>query len=231
MRKRQNVRNLALGVVALAAACSSAPLPSFQSYALPTDGTPPGTNNPDDPGSPGSSEGGGGSSGSSGTSGGPTDGGPDPDPTDAAEYATPVQCSTGTHWTQGDQGSDLMQPGSACRTCHVLGGSASKKTWDISGTVYATAHEPNDCNGTPAAGVTVVITDKNGVSTSLPVNAVGNFYHADLFGIAAIPKPYTAKVVQGSKQRVMVSAQTEGDCNTCHSESGASAAPGRIMLP
>jgi hypothetical protein len=159
------------------------------------------------------------------------DAGVDPDSVDAAIYATPVQCSSGTHWTQGDTGSDRMQPGSSCGTCHVLGGSASKKTWDISGTVYKTAHEPNDCDGTSATGVTVVITDVNGAQTSLPVNAAGNFYHADLFGFGKIPTPYKAKVVAGGKERVMVTPQTDGNCNSCHTESGTKSAPGRIMMP
>ena len=124
-----------------------------------------------------------------------------------------------------------MMPGSACRSCDAVGGKASGKSWDISGTVYATAHEPDDCNGSSASGVTVVITDKNGGVTTLPVNSVGNFWHNDLLGFAAIPKLYTAKVVSGGKTREMIGAQTDGDCNKCHTESGTSLAPGRIMFP
>jgi hypothetical protein len=171
----------------------------------------------------------GGSSGSSGSSG--SDAGPAPLPPDGTNYATPVQCSSAAHWTGGNKGSASMQPGSACRSCHVLGGSASGKSWDISGTVYATAHEPNDCNGVGLSGVTVEITDAKGTTTSLPVNSVGNFWHNDFFGFAAIAKPYTAKVVYNGKSRAMIGAQTDGDCNKCHSEAGASLAPGRIMLP
>lgn len=29
----------------------------------------------------------------------------------------------------------------------------------------------------------------------------------------------------------MITAQTNGDCNSCHTESGTLAAPGRIMAP
>jgi hypothetical protein len=161
----------------------------------------------------------------------PSDAGPGPDSVDAAIYATPVECSSGTTWTQGNTGTANMQPGSACRTCHVIGGSASGKTWDIAGTVYPTAHEPDNCNGTSMSGVAIVITDATGAQTSIAVNGVGNFYHADLFGFAKIPTPYTAKVVYGGKERVMFTPQTEGDCNSCHTESGAKSAPGRIMLP
>jgi hypothetical protein len=63
------------------------------------------------------------------------------------------------------------------------------------------------------------------------VNAAGNFWHSDLLGFAAIPKPYTAKVVAGGKVREMVAPQTDGDCNKCHTEAGTSSAPGRIMAP
>jgi hypothetical protein len=37
--------------------------------------------------------------------------------------------------------------------------------------------------------------------------------------------------MKNGKERAMVAAQTDGDCNKCHSEHGASLAPGRIMLP
>jgi hypothetical protein len=183
----------------------------------PSDGTPGGETPPGSTPPPSSPE--------------STDGGSDAGDDDAAIYSTPVQCSSGTHWTSGNTGSADMQPGSSCNTCHVVGGSASGKTWDISGTVYPTAHEPDDCNGTSVSGVTIVITDAKGVATSLPVNAVGNFNHADLFGFAKIATPYTAKVVSGGKERVMVTPQTDGNCNSCHTVSGAKSAPGRIMMP
>ncbi|HJX65368.1 MAG TPA: hypothetical protein VJ860_15605 [Polyangia bacterium] len=44
--------------------------------------------------------------------------------------------------------------------------------------------------------------------------------------------PYTAKVVNGSGiERVMVSTASSGDCNGCHTQTGANGAPGRITLP
>ena len=167
------------------------------------------------------------SSGSSGTSG---DGGTtsDADPGyDAAEYNTPPVCTSGVNYTSGNNAS--MAPGVGCRTCHVIGGAASGKTMDIAGTVYPTAHEPDNCNG--IGGSTVIITDANGAAHQLPVNSVGNFYNMDLFGIAAIPKPYHARVVNGGKTRSMIAAETEGNCNSCHTEQGATGAPGRIVAP
>jgi hypothetical protein len=157
------------------------------------------------------------SSGSSSSSGGP--------------YDTPVMCTSNTQWTGGDSGNANMHPGKACRSCHVAFGKATGKTFDVAGTVYPSAHEPDDCNGVSVAGAQVIITDANGQTHALDVNAVGNFNHPDLFGFAAFPVPYHAKVVYNGQERVMSAAQTSGDCNSCHTQDGASMAPGRIMLP
>ena len=236
MRNLQSLASIAIAVGAAAClACSSVAPPTdpANAHGVPGSGVASGapSDSPSTPEGSDTTSGGArdGTSGTSGTSG--NDAGADALPPDNTDYGTPVQCTSATHWTQGNQGSGNMQPGSACRSCHVVGGSASSKSWDIAGTVYATAHEPDDCNGTSAAGVTVVITDAKGGVTSLPVNSVGNFYHNDLFGFAALPKPYTAKVVSGGKTRAMIGAQTEGDCNKCHTETGTSLAPGRIMMP
>lgn len=118
--------------------------------------------------------------------------------------------------------SPTMEPGKGCITCHsVLGGPS----YQIAGTVYPTAHEPDDCNGVDGA-VDVVITDKNGVDTTLTVNAAGNFFQT-----AKVAAPFHVKVRQGTKERAMATALTAGDCNTCHTANGANGAPGRIMAP
>jgi len=41
----------------------------------------------------------------------------------------------------------------------------------------------------------------------------------------------TARVVRGDQERVMLSPQMDGDCNSCHTENGANGAPGRIVAP
>ncbi len=148
---------------------------------------------------------------------------------DDTNYNTASTCTSGTYWTLGSTKSASMEPGHACRSCHVILGQAGSKDFDISGTVYPTAHEPDDCNG--LGGMTVVITDVNKTDHVLQVNSVGNFYNDDALGFLKIPTPYTAKVVNGSKVRAMITAQTVGDCNSCHTEQGAQAAPGRIMAP
>jgi mono/diheme cytochrome c family protein len=137
-------------------------------------------------------------------------------------YATPSVCTSGKTWRNGDDGSPNMHPGGACLTCHASRGGPSYK---IAGTVYPTAHEPNDCDGV-ATALTVVVTGADGVSTSLPVNSVGNFYSR-----SAVVAPFHVKVTDGTKERAMTQAVTAGDCNSCHTEQGANGAPGRIMAP
>ncbi len=139
-------------------------------------------------------------------------------------FDTPVVCTTNQTWTRGDRGSPSMRPGGACIACHST--SSEAPAFSIAGTLYATAHEPNDCNGT--RGATVVITDAKGVVTSLPANAVGNF---SLAFTTTFAMPYTAKVINGTSERAMAKAQTSGDCNSCHTATGTNDAPGRIMAP
>ncbi len=141
----------------------------------------------------------------------------------ANPYDTPVTCSSNTQWTRGDRGSSSMHPGGACISCHA-GSGGEAPAYAIAGTVYPTAHEPTDCNG--AGGTTVVIVDAAGQTLNLTTNAAGNFYSN-----ARLTLPYHAKIVSNGKERAMVASQTSGDCNSCHTVSGANGAPGRLMLP
>ncbi len=150
-----------------------------------------------------------------------------PPPVDAGgdPYATPTVCSSGTNWTGGTRRSASMEPGMACITCHARSRGAPR--FDVAGTVYATAHEPDACNGTNASGAVVIITDANGAEYRLPPNAVGNFSARG----TGMVMPYTARVESTAGVRAMLAPQTNGDCNACHTLAGTSSAPGRIMLP
>ena len=139
-------------------------------------------------------------------------------------FGGPVTCSSGQHWGGGDRESPLMHPGGDCIACHTQRREGPKLT--IAGTVYATGHEPTDCNGSSAAGLAVEVTDAGGRVTSLPVNAAGNFLSQ-----AAVAFPIRVAVVSGANRRVMVSAPPTGDCNSCHTQDGAQGAPGRIAAP
>lgn len=138
--------------------------------------------------------------------------------------STALKCTSGKTWTGGNTKSPLMHPGFACNACHqVLGGPNLR----IAGTVYPGLHELNDCDGkSPPPALTVIITDKNGKVTTLPVNAAGNFST-----LVRILPPYKAKVTDGVTTRAMTGSVTAGDCNSCHSEIGANGAPGRVMAP
>jgi hypothetical protein len=90
-----------------------------------------------------------------------------------------------------------------------------------------TAHEPDLCNGANGTNsAQVVITGSDGVSTTLTPNGVGNFYYT-----GAVAKPFHAKVTYQGRERDMAAAQTSGDCNSCHTQTGAMSAPGRLILP
>jgi len=140
-------------------------------------------------------------------------------------YNTPVQCTSGQYYSGGGDGSSRMNPGNTCVSCHAQSGGEAPR-FTIAGTVYPTAHEPTMCDGVNVAGATVVVTDANNNTLTLPVNSVGNFYTT-----AAVATPFHAKVVYNGKERAMSAGQTSGDCNACHTEMGANGAPGRIMLP
>ncbi|HYP87564.1 MAG TPA: hypothetical protein VEQ59_05415 [Polyangiaceae bacterium] len=143
-----------------------------------------------------------------------------PDP-----YDTPVVCTSMTNWTGGNRESPQMRPGGACISCHQRG---EGPTFALAGTLFPTAHEPDDCNGvSSAASAQVIVTEANGTAHTLAVNQAGNFYlEARSFAF-----PYQAKVVYQDRERVMVEAQSSGDCNDCHTQDGRNRAPGRIFLP
>lgn len=143
--------------------------------------------------------------------------------------AAPV-CSTDTYWTDGDKGSAQMYPGRACNACHVA--KSKGPVYLVAGTVYPTAHEPDDCYGTltDLLGASVEITDANGSVQSLAIKTAGSFSKKGELG--SIVFPITARVVAGGKSLEMQAPIDEagGDCNVCHTSTGAGA-PGRIVLP
>lgn len=139
-----------------------------------------------------------------------------------------LPCTTGKLWTQGDQKSPLMHPGAACNACHQVSGGPNLR---FAGTVYPTLHEPTDCNGVaPPPQLTVIVTDARDQTFTLPVNEAGSFLFEK--GPGQPPKaPFRAKVTDGTKTRAMNGSVTSGDCNSCHTPTGANGAPGRITAP
>lgn len=153
--------------------------------------------------------------------GGTPDGGSPqaPDPLDAAPT-----CTSNTFWTQGTHKSPDMEPGHACISCH---GQQGGPRFSVAGTVYPSGHEPDDCDGSPAGGAVVTVTDARGATATFTASTVSGNFH----GSTALTFPITAKVTFNGKTRAMATAVSTGDCNSCHTQTGSSAAPGRITLP
>ncbi|MBX3220577.1 MAG: hypothetical protein KF795_08670 [Labilithrix sp.] len=153
----------------------------------------------------------------------PPDGGAKDGGGDAGVDAGP-KCTSGTFWTRGNDGSQLMNPGEACNACHQQQGGPNLR---IGGTVYPTLREPDDCNGS-APPLRVVVTDSRNRVYNMQVNAAGNFLTRN--GDRPRP-PLRAVVTNGQQTRAMVGTVTSGDCNSCHTVNGTNGAPGRIMAP
>ncbi len=143
--------------------------------------------------------------------------------------AVALTCASGAKWTGGNRESPLMNPGLACRACHLTEEPA--KAYAFMGTVFPGLHEQDLCNATALPGDTVVeILDSTGaLKLSMKPNAVGNFYVEQLS--AGFTLPYRARVRANGKTSEMMAAQSDGDCNGCHTAVGANGAPGRIVAP
>ncbi len=150
-------------------------------------------------------------------------------------FANPPGCLSGTTWNGGNKESPNMNPGLPCIACHKTEPGEPQIQFNIAGTVYASGHEDDKCNGIDGKApdftdVVIEITDNNGVVTNLHPNTVGNFYIKK----SGFAYPYKARVVSSKGERVMNAAQTDGDCNGCHTEAGGgkgSTAPGRVVIP
>lgn len=166
---------------------------------------------------------------------------PEP-PAAPSDFDAPAQCTSDAFYVNteeqdepdddGDhldeyevEGDPRMHPGRACITCHSAYDGPS---FAIGGTVYPTAHEPDDCQSPSTAGAQVIITDATGRELVLEVNEAGNFRSRES---DAVVMPIRAKVVFEGRERVMFGERMTGDCNSCHTQAGANGAPGRILAP
>ena len=129
-----------------------------------------------------------------------------------------------------------MNPGQPCIACHkqeAAEGEIHAKIFSVAGTLYPTAHEPDDCNGIDGSkkATEVIITDATGKTVTLDVNWAGNFMTEE-----KLKKPLRAKVKRGSVVYEMQGEIKDGDCNACHTEAGRidegeEYPRGRIVLP
>jgi cytochrome c553 len=146
-------------------------------------------------------------------------------------YDDPPQCTSALTWDEGLAPAPEMHPGRTCVRCHADENSATGEgdapIFGIAGTIFPTHHEPDDCLATSAMGATITIVDSTGARFDLTANASGNFY---LDEPTFVP-PYRVRVDFDGRFAIMRGAQSDPDCNSCHTQDGAHAAPGRIVLP
>lgn len=150
--------------------------------------------------------------------------------TGTTPYDGPTTCTSGTHWTQGNDSSPLMHPGGACLACHSTAPNPPDPQGTMAGTVYQTVHEPDDCNGvlgTTTDPIVVTVLDHDNQRVSATVNEAGNFFSATPL---ALPIRWATVTHQG-RTLTMASAQPSADCNSCHTVGGILGAPGRILVP
>jgi hypothetical protein len=145
-----------------------------------------------------------------------------------ANGPTPT-CASGQKWTLGNAESAAMNPGLACRGCHLQ--QEPGKAYFFMGTAYSAPHEEDLCaaDAVPSDAVIEILDTNDVVQLTLPINAAGNFYSRSTR--ANVPVPYKARVRANGKVNPMGAAQSEGDCNSCHTAAGANGAPGRIFFP
>lgn len=157
-----------------------------------------------------------------------------------SQFSPSADCASGQRWSGGTSESELMNPGYACRSCHLgqnfqgqnpSGAQEPGKAWFFMGTAYATPHEADLCAaaGVPADAVVEILDTNDVVQLTLSVNAAGNFVSKSTS--AGVPVPYKARVRAGGKVNAMASPQMSGDCNSCHTQAGAEGAPGRVQFP
>jgi len=115
-----------------------------------------------------------------------------------------------------------MHPGGDCIGCHAQRGEGPR--YSVAGTVHAVIDEPTDCLGVP--GVTVTVTDANATTLDLTTNSSGNF-----FTRTSLAMPVQIRLSFEGRERVMGLQPPVGACASCHTETGAMAAPGRILAP
>jgi hypothetical protein len=157
-----------------------------------------------------------------------------PDPT----FQGSPNCTGGTVVSKSCDGSADMDPGMPCLSCHAnpspFGCGDTGPGFLIGGTVFPNGRALDLCESStpfpsaPNAPV-VVITDANKAVHSYSVSPNGNF--SSRHDAVPIAMPYTAKVTYMGKERAMLTPQSTGDCNSCHTATGTNNAPGRIAIP
>lgn len=141
-----------------------------------------------------------------------------------------THCTSGNYWRNGEIRSPLMHPGRACIACHTAGTGFLNlqhgPSFSAAGTVYPTAHEPDDCNGASSSDIKILIVDANAQRLTLTPNGAGNFTTLTRYA-----SPFHAEIQYQGRSRAALMPHQNGDCNVCHNERGAQGTAGRLTLP
>ena len=161
-------------------------------------------------------------------------GGTDAASTDTGPNIDNLPCPSNSTYKGGE--NDNMEPGNACITCHSQQGGP---TYKFAGTVFRNLITETGCNSSggaasvvPPETYTIELTDSTGkVITTKTFNPSGNF-HISNKQAGTFTMPYKARVIDSTgKARKMIGAQSDGNCNSCHTAVGVNDAPGRIVAP
>lgn len=166
-------------------------------------------------------------------------------PAGTCDTATPTSdpfdvdptCSSGLFWDDGlDDGDPRMNPGRDCISCHDTERLDDPDDPDIpdlviGGTLYPTGYEPDLCIGASGGALEVVVATVDGIEVRLTPNDSGNFLLHRAEAPAGFEPPFTVKVVDGDRERVMPGTAPSGSCNGCHTDTGNNGAPGRVVVP
>ena len=93
-------------------------------------------------------------------------------------------------------------PGTLCVSCHVM----YLPFITVGGTLYT-----DDTGSGPVMGATILVTDSLGTEAQMITTLNGNFYTDQ-----ALTPPLTVAASKCPFHRVMTTAATSGECNSCH---------------
>jgi hypothetical protein len=146
-----------------------------------------------------------------------------------APDAGDIACGSASTCTSGMMSTTHPSPGhyagEACNACHAVQ-ALSTAPFAACGTVFPTCHEPDQCNG--LLGVMIEITDPDAnVVATMTTNAAGNFVDTRQL----LPPSFGATLTYAGRQAHTTTPHGDGDCNGCHTESGANGAAGRLFVP
>ena len=149
------------------------------------------------------------------------------DPPDAGP--APTTCASGSYWTFGNQESPNMNPGKPCLACHNATRRPTRRTPSRAPCSWRATRRTPATRGRRRLPRSTSSTANGTVALTLSVSTTSGNFNSSRY--PSVTLPYTARVYNGTRSATMTTPQTNGDCNSCHTEQGLNGALGRIVLP